>query len=88
MHVLPWGHHSTIERFITIGINEVDMIDYHGTTQEDLDKAMSMLGDLLSILGWTVQKPADDSQDGMVIGTPEFIRSWDEMLKKRKEDLQ
>ncbi len=64
------------------------MIDLPAATEEEMDKALTLLGDLLSILGWSVRPPDFQEQDGLIIGTPEFLSAWDERVMKRKEDLQ
>jgi hypothetical protein len=57
-------------------------------SQEDMDNVLATLVDVLSLLGWVVEEPKAGVTDGLLIGTPEFIEAWNDLLKKRKGEIQ
>ena len=64
------------------------MNDYLEPTDVEIEKAISMLGDLLSILGWVMLEPEEGTDvEGAVIGSPKFIEAWQERVNASKGGL-
>lgn len=58
--------------------------------KDDREKALEVLGMALNVLGWKVLEPPQEDHivHGLVIGTPEYIDAWNELVNAKKENCQ
>lgn len=57
--------------------------------RSDTDKAFEVLGAALEVLGWVIlSPPAEKAVEGLVIGTPRYIKAWQEASEKKRVEIQ
>jgi len=55
-------------------------------TEDETEKAIEMLTDLLSVLGWSVELPPEGTYiKGLIIGDDEYLESWEELRANRND---